>query len=67
VDLQRYLEELSTGVAAGVGAGKRLWDIQRTLTLDGYKGFERWDTIRDAHIASVYATLKGTTAHTGMR
>ena len=61
VDLQRYLEELSTGVAAGVGAGKSLSEIQRTLTLDSYKGFERWDTSRATHIASVYATLKGST------
>jgi glyoxylase-like metal-dependent hydrolase (beta-lactamase superfamily II) len=67
LDLQRYLEELSTGVAAGVGAGKSLSDIQRTLTLDSYKAFERWDTVRAAHIASVYATLKGTTAQTGTR
>jgi glyoxylase-like metal-dependent hydrolase (beta-lactamase superfamily II) len=67
MDLQRYLEELSTGVAAGVGAGKSLAEIQRTLTLDSFKGFERWDTSREAHIASVYATLKGTTAQTGTR
>ena len=67
MDLQRYLEELSTGVAAGVGAGKSLAEIQRTLTLDSFKGFERWDTSREAHIASVYATLKGTTAQAGTR
>ena len=67
MDLQRYLEELSTGVAAGVGAGKSLSEIQRTLTLDSFKGFERWDTSREAHIASVYATLKGTTAQAGTR
>ena len=67
LDLQRYLEELATGVAAGVGAGKSLSEIQRTLTLDSYKGFERWDTSREAHIASVYATLKGSTAQTGTR
>jgi glyoxylase-like metal-dependent hydrolase (beta-lactamase superfamily II) len=67
LDLQRYLEELSTGVAAGVGAGKSLSEIQRTLTLDSFKGFERWDTTREAHIASVYATLKGSTAQTGTR
>jgi glyoxylase-like metal-dependent hydrolase (beta-lactamase superfamily II) len=67
LDLQRYLDELATGVAAGVGAGKSLAEIQRTLTLDSYKGFERWDTVRQVHIASVYATLKGTTAQTGTR
>lgn len=67
MDLQRYLEELSTGVAAGVGAGKSLAEIQRTLTLDSFKAFERWDTVREGHIASVYATLKGTPAQTGTR
>jgi len=58
-DLLRYLEEISSGVAAGIGAGKSLAEIQKTLTLDAYKAFERWDTVREAHIASVYATFKG--------
>ena len=57
----RYLQDLSTGVAAGVGSGRSLAEIQKTLTLDAYKGFERWDTVRNDHIASVYATLTGTT------
>jgi glyoxylase-like metal-dependent hydrolase (beta-lactamase superfamily II) len=56
----RYLEDISKGVAAGVGAGKSLAEIQKTLTLDAYKGFERWDTVREAHIAAVYATIAGT-------
>jgi glyoxylase-like metal-dependent hydrolase (beta-lactamase superfamily II) len=59
-DLLRYLEDISSGVAAGIGAGRSLAEIQKTLTLDAYKGFERWDTTREAHIASVYATFKGT-------
>lgn len=58
-DLLRYLEDISTGVAAGIGAGRGLPEIQKTLTLDAYKGFERWDTNRTAHIAAVYATMKG--------
>ena len=57
----RYLQDLSTGVAGGVGNGRSLAEIQKTLTLDAYKGFERWDTVRNDHIASVYATLKGST------
>jgi glyoxylase-like metal-dependent hydrolase (beta-lactamase superfamily II) len=57
----RYLQDLSTGVAAGVGAGRSLAEIQKSLTLDAYKGFERWDTVRNDHIAAVYATLRGTT------
>ena len=56
----QYLVDISRGVAAGVGAGRSLAEIQKTLTLDAYKGFERWDTIREAHIAAVYATMRGT-------
>jgi len=56
----QYLEDLSTGVAAGIAAGRSLPEIQKTLTLDAYKGFERWDTHRTVHIAQAYATLKGT-------
>jgi glyoxylase-like metal-dependent hydrolase (beta-lactamase superfamily II) len=59
-DALRYLEDISTGVAAGVAAGRTLAEIQKTLTLDAYKGFERWDTVREAHIATVYATMRGT-------
>ena len=58
-DLLRYLEDLSAGVAAGVAAGRSLAEIQKTLTLDAYKGWERWDTNRETHIAAVYATLAG--------
>ena len=56
----RYLEDISKGVAAGIGAGRTLAEIQKTLTLDAYKGFERWDTSRKGHIATIYGTLKGT-------
>jgi glyoxylase-like metal-dependent hydrolase (beta-lactamase superfamily II) len=56
----RYLEDLARGVAAGVAAGRSLPEIQKTLTLDAYKGFERWDTARETHIAQVYATIAGT-------
>jgi glyoxylase-like metal-dependent hydrolase (beta-lactamase superfamily II) len=56
----RYLEDISKGVAAGIGAGRSLAEIQKTLTLDAYKGFERWDTVRMAHIAAVYGTIRGT-------
>src|SRR6185503_10573306 len=63
----RYLQELSTGVAGGVGNGRSLAEIQKTLTLDAYKGFERWDTVRNDHIASVYATLRGTASPAATR
>lgn len=56
----QYLEDLATGVAAGIGAGRSLEQIQKTLMLDAYKSFERWDTHRTVHIAQAYAVLKGT-------
>jgi glyoxylase-like metal-dependent hydrolase (beta-lactamase superfamily II) len=59
-DALRYLEDISRGVAAGVGAGRSLAEIQKTLMLEAYKGFDRWDTNREAHIAFVYGTLRGT-------
>jgi glyoxylase-like metal-dependent hydrolase (beta-lactamase superfamily II) len=58
-DSLRYLEDLARGVAAGVGAGRSLSEIQQSLTLDAYKSFERWDTVRTVHIAQVYATMAG--------
>ena len=60
LEAQKYLEDLSAGVTAGIAAGRSLAEIQKTLTLDAYKGSERWDTVRTAHIAAVYATIKGT-------
>jgi glyoxylase-like metal-dependent hydrolase (beta-lactamase superfamily II) len=59
-DLLRYFEEISMGVATGIGAGQSLADIQKTLVLEAFKSWERWDTTREAHVAAVYATLKGT-------
>jgi glyoxylase-like metal-dependent hydrolase (beta-lactamase superfamily II) len=56
----QYLLDISKGVAAGIGAGRTLAEIQKTLMLEAYKGFERWDTTREAHIAAVYATISGT-------
>ena len=59
VALQAYLEDLATGVAAGVAAGESLQEIQESLTLDEYGDWDRYDTQRRTHIASVFATLRG--------
>lgn len=59
IDEQRLLEDLTKGVAAGVAAGRSLAEIQKTLTLDAYKDYERWPTAVKEHIADVYATLMG--------
>jgi glyoxylase-like metal-dependent hydrolase (beta-lactamase superfamily II) len=58
--LQQYIVDLTGGVAAGVAANRSLAEIQKTLMLEPYRTFERWDTHRQAHIAEVYATMKGT-------
>ena len=63
----QYFEDLATGVAAGIGAGRSLPEIQKTLMLDAYKGFERWDTHRTVHIAQVYETIKGKPAPSATR
>lgn len=63
--LLQYLEDLSAGVAAGVGAGRSLAEIQKTLTLDAYKGWDRYDMLRETHIAQVYRTLRGSATSTG--
>lgn len=57
--LLQYLEDISTGVAAGIGAGRSLQDIQKSLTLDAYKDWDRYDTLRETHIAQVYRTMRG--------
>ena len=59
LESQTYLEDIATGVAAGIAKGQSLAEIQKTLTLDAYKGFERWDTVRTAHIETVYRTVMG--------
>ena len=58
--LQQYFVDLTGGVAAGVAANRGLAEIQKTLMLEPYRTWERWDTHREAHIAEVYATMKGT-------
>ncbi len=58
--LQQYFVDLTGGVAAGVAGNRSLSEIQKTLMLEPYRTFERWDTHREAHIAEVYATMKGT-------
>ena len=60
VALRQYLEDLANGVAAGIGAGRTLQQIQQSLTLEKYKDWERYEAQRPAHIAQVYATIKGT-------
>jgi glyoxylase-like metal-dependent hydrolase (beta-lactamase superfamily II) len=57
--MRQYFEELATGVAAGIGAGKSLKEIQQSLSWDKYKAWERYPAQPPIHIAQVYATMKG--------
>jgi glyoxylase-like metal-dependent hydrolase (beta-lactamase superfamily II) len=59
VALRQYLEDLATGVAAGIAAGRTLEQIQQTLLLEKYKDWDRYEQQRPTHIAQVYATMKG--------
>jgi len=54
-----YLKDLGTGVAAGVAKGLSLEQIQESLTLDAYRGWLRYDTLRPVHIEHVYTSLMG--------
>jgi glyoxylase-like metal-dependent hydrolase (beta-lactamase superfamily II) len=57
--LRQYFEELATGVAAGIAAGKSVKEIQQTLTWDKYKDWERYGVQPQIHIGQVYSTMKG--------
>ncbi len=58
--LRQYLEDMSAGVAAEVAAGRSLPETQKRVTLEAYKGWDRYDTNLQGHIAQVYGILKGT-------
>jgi glyoxylase-like metal-dependent hydrolase (beta-lactamase superfamily II) len=59
IALREYVEELATGVAAGVAAGRSVKEIQQSLRFDKYKAWERGDVQPPLHIAQVYATMRG--------
>lgn len=52
--------DMSAGVAAEVAAGRSLPETQKRVTLAAYKGWDRYDTNLQGHIAQVYGILKGT-------
>src|SRR5262245_31837223 len=51
-DALRYLEDISRGVAAGIGAGRSLAEIQKTLTLDANRKSTR---LNSSHLGISYA------------
>jgi hypothetical protein len=53
-------KDISAGVAADVAAGRGLAERQKRVTLEAHRGWDRYDTNLQGHVAQVYATLKGT-------
>ena len=55
---REFFENLRAEVSAGMAAGKSLEDLQKTITLEKYKGWAYYDRLRSANIAAAYANLK---------
>ena len=55
---REFFEDLRAEVSAGMAAGKSLEDLQKTITLEKYKGWAYYDRLRTANIAAAYANLK---------
>src|SRR6185503_18159169 len=46
VESRQFFEDLRAEVSAGMAAGKPLEDLQRTMTLEKYKGWANYDRLR---------------------
>jgi len=57
VAFRHYLEDLQAAVSQGIREGKSLEELQRTVTLDKYKGWAGYDMQRPAMIQSAYLSL----------
>ena len=57
VAFRQYLEELNAAVSAGVKAGRSVEDLQKTITLDKYKGWVGYPDQLPGIIASAYASV----------
>ena len=57
VSFRQYLEELNTAVSAGVKAGKSVEELQKSITLDKYKGWVGYPDQLPGIIASAYASV----------
>jgi glyoxylase-like metal-dependent hydrolase (beta-lactamase superfamily II) len=55
---REFFEDLRAEVSAGMAAGKSLEELQKTITLEQYKGWAYYDRLRPANIAAAYANLK---------
>ena len=57
-EAREFFEDLRAAVSAGMAAGKSLEDLQKTITLEKYKGWAYYDRLRAANVAAAYANLK---------
>jgi len=55
----QYLEDLGTAVAQGVGRGMALEEIQTSVELEAYRGWERYESMLPLHIEQVYRIIRG--------
>ena len=56
-DHRRYIEELMAAVKKGIKAGKSVEELQKTITMDAYKGWGRYDAWRAENVAGIYNIL----------
>jgi glyoxylase-like metal-dependent hydrolase (beta-lactamase superfamily II) len=55
---REFFEDLRAAVSAGMAAGKSLAELQKTITLEKYKGWAYYERLRASNIAAAYANLK---------
>jgi glyoxylase-like metal-dependent hydrolase (beta-lactamase superfamily II) len=58
VEAREFFEDLRDAVSAGMAAGKSLAELQKSITLDKYKGWANYERLRASNIAAAYQNLK---------
>lgn len=56
-DVRHYLEEMRTEVANGIANGLSLAELQESVTMDRYRNWENYDTMRTMNIEGMYNML----------
>ena len=58
VELRIFLQDLVSGVSAGMSQGRSLDDLKRTLTFDKYRDWTGYDQRRTLNIEAAYNNLR---------
>jgi glyoxylase-like metal-dependent hydrolase (beta-lactamase superfamily II) len=53
-DHRHYMEELIAAVTKGVGEGKSVEALQKTITMDKYKNWGQYDAWREENVAGIF-------------